>query len=141
MVRTEDPVVVYIINVFVFWIKALFGHGPFVGKGRNPAILKNLFGDPWRFIAGIPCDDPNHGITRGDALIKGIKSLAVVDIAGGNGDLQYKVVSFTDRMGAVGKALAMFSFLENATFRIGCRFRSFGGFGSLKGFLPCFSRS
>ena len=57
---------------------------------------------------------------RDDALIKGVKSLAIVDITGGNGDFQCKVVSFTDRMGAVGKALAVFSFVENAAFRIGC---------------------
>ena len=63
--------------------KSLFGHGPFVGKGRNPAILKNLFGDPGCFIAGVGCDDLDHGITRGDASIKGIKGLTVMDIAGG----------------------------------------------------------
>lgn len=111
MVGTNDPIVVCIINVFIFWIKAFFGHGPFVGKGRNPAILKNLFGDPERFIACIGCDD---------ALLKSVKSMVVMDITGDNGDLQHKIVLFTDRMGAVDKALAVFSFVENAAFRIGC---------------------
>lgn len=52
----------------------------FIGQGRHPAIVKNLFGNLESFIAGIVGNDLDHRVMSGNESVEPIESLAVMDI-------------------------------------------------------------
>lgn len=51
--RTDDAIVVFVINVFVPLMTVFECLRAFVSSGQNPSIVKDTFADVWRFVSGV----------------------------------------------------------------------------------------
>ena len=123
VLRAEDAVVVFIVNIFIPGQVAFLRHRALVWQRRDSPAVEYLLADPRRFVARVGGDNLCFGIVFYYAFKYCIKGDAVMDIAGRDLRFQHIAAPVADRMRLVGETFPMLALLEHAAVRIGCRFR------------------
>ena len=93
-------------------------HRPLVGERWYPSTVKDLFADPWRFVARIRCDHLDFWIMYPQTFKYRVERNAVVYVSGGYLRLQYIPASVTYRMRLVRKAFPMLSLVKQSALRV-----------------------
>ena len=120
--RTEDAVVILIIDIFIPWQVPILRHRAFIGQRRDSPAVEDLFADPGRFVARIGGDDLRLGTVLDQTLKHSVKGDAVVDIAGRDLRFQHIAPPVADSMRLIGEAFPVLALLKYAAVRIGHRF-------------------
>ena len=82
--RADHIIEVFIINIGVPRVGAVFGFGACIGKSQNSATFKDSFADPRGLVGAVGCNDFVFGVMLTDIIIQRIKCYAVVNISGRN---------------------------------------------------------
>ena len=104
---TDDDVQVFIIYIFIPFMKPALRHRAFIRQGRNSPVIYDTFADPRGFISRIHGDCPDLRKPSGHLLIKRIKGNTVMYISACYYRVQYKVMPDTDCMGFIRKTMFM----------------------------------
>ena len=115
---TDDDVQVFIIYIFIPFMKPALRYRAFIRQGRNSPVIYDTFADPRGFISGIHGDCLYLREPSCHPLIKRIKGNTVMYISTCDYRIQYKVMPVTDCMGFIRKTMFMVPFPEHAAFRI-----------------------
>lgn len=116
--RADDDVQIFIIYIFIPFMKSFLRHRAFIRQGGEPSVIYDTLADPRGFISRIHGDCPDLGKPSGHFLIKRIKGNTVMYISACYYRVQYKVMPVTDCMGLIRKTMFMIPFPEHAALRI-----------------------
>ena len=110
VLRTENAVVIFIVDIFIPGQVPLFRHRPLIGQRRDSPAVEYLLADPRRFVARVGGDDLGFGIVLDQTLKDRVKGDAVMDIAGRDLCFQHIPTPVADRMRLVGEAFPVLPF-------------------------------
>lgn len=82
--RTNHIVKVFIVNIYIPRMVAIFGFGACIGRSQNSAAFKDSFADPRGFVGAVGSNDFVFGVVLVNIIVQGIKCYAVVNISGRN---------------------------------------------------------
>ena len=115
---TQDTVVIFIVYILIPRQVPFLRHWPLVGERWYPSTVKDLFADPWRFVARIRCDHLDFWIMYPQTFKYRVERNAVVYVSGGYLRLQYIPASVTYRMRLVRKAFPVLSLVKQSALRV-----------------------
>ena len=98
VLRTEDAIVIFIVNRFIPRQVAFLRHRTLIGQGWDSPAVEDLLADPGRFVPRVGRNDLNLRIVLCQSLEYRIKRNAVMDIAGSDLRLQHVTALVADGM-------------------------------------------
>ena len=75
--RADYIIEVFIINIGVPRVVAVFGFGACIGRSQNSATFKDSFADPRGLVGAVGCNDFVFGVMLTDIIIQRIKCYVV----------------------------------------------------------------
>lgn len=112
--RADHDIQIFIIYIFIPFMKPFLRHGAFVRQGRDPPVIYDTLTDPRRFVPRIHRDCSNLRKPCSYLFIKCVKGNTVMYISACDYRIQYKVMPVTDCMGFIRKTMFEVPFPEQS---------------------------
>ena len=119
ILRTQNAVIVFIVDIFIPWQITFLRHRAFVWQGGYSSAVNDLLADPRRFVPRVCCHYFYFGIMLCSLLKHSIKRHAVMYVSRRYLYFQHISVLFAHRVRFICKALPVLALVKQAALRIG----------------------
>ena len=110
--RTNYIVKVFIVNIGIPRMVAIFGFGACIGRSQNSTAFKDSFAYPRGLVGAVGGNDFVFGVVLANIIVQRIKRYAVVNVSGCNVYAQNKVVLVARCVRFIGKDFLVFALVE-----------------------------